>query len=270
MENIYLASIAHFFEKLPMTLAAITIMYFLWMMVKTESLYILKNRVLELFSGKRDFSDPKLQAIIRQHAELHHFNWHLSLNIKSTRQMYRVIAWAKHHKLDLEALAKARPYLDVNTLKVNLWSRLTRNILISIFYVYCSVSLLAACCLLISPGIPLKVNKTGTWLLAHQEKAHGIVFDWKLDKGRCLLDLTPAPLESAWDKQVICKLILNESPDYFARARRDLNKTAFSIIISTAVFGMFMIFIVGKVAHAESILISVSRRPERRNKGRLP
>ncbi|WP_144172785.1 DUF6216 family protein [Pseudomonas sp. Kh13] len=270
MENNYLTSISALFEKIPVALTTIAIIYFFWMMIKTESSFILKHRVLELFGGKREFSDPKINAIVNRHVELHYFNWHLSLNIKSTRQMYRLVAWAKRHNLDLELLTKARPYFDVNTLKVKLWRRRTRNILTNLFRCYFILSLCAALCLFIYPGVPLKVNKTGTWFIARQDKAFSPTFEWELDRGRCLLDLTPAPLKSAWDKEVICKLILNDSSDYLSKAQKNSHKLTIIIAITSTILALLTIFIVGKAAHAESIQTAITRRLEKRNRGRLP
>src|ERR1700712_2686651 len=96
----------------PLFAATMIFLYALYICVVTESLFIIKNRMLDLLGTKHTFADEKLKKHQQQELDLHHFNFKFQLNVKTPYAMDKLLNWSERHGIRLNDIKKARPHFN--------------------------------------------------------------------------------------------------------------------------------------------------------------
>lgn len=212
----------------PLFAATMIFLYALYICVVTESLFIIKNRILDLLGTKHNFAHEKLKKHQQQELDLHHFNFKFQLNVKTPYAMDKLLNWSERHGIRLNEIKKARPHFN----PTNQSFKIPKPRFVKTFAT--ATTVLAALIFLAihTPNAALiKVNQTGQWFWVSQNKASSFTSflpeplqaadAWKINAGDCLLNQTTAPLSDAWDKKVICYLLLDNEKGYAERTVRE-------------------------------------------------
>ena len=196
----------------------------IFVIFRTKSFFFVFYRVQGLIGGAQAFHDERVQRHWKSFEDMHRLNLWFGLNLTSPRAMHQLIAWLDRHKIGIGEIAKAVPYFDTNTLEF--FYPATWHLRLNRVWVCASgaVLLFGAVTFAVSDYALFYVKKTNTPFWVNAGHAFSIGYpltshfagsdSWHLDREYCLFTNSPAPLENALDKAVICHLIVGERDGY--------------------------------------------------------
>ncbi|MBD9439410.1 DUF6216 family protein [Pseudomonas sp. PDM04] len=218
------ASVDKWQKVAPLFVAGMGALYIIYICTITESLSIIRNRISDLIGIKHSFSHEKLKKHQQQELDLEYFNFKFKLNVKTPYAMDKLITWADRSGVRLNEIKRARPYFNPTeqTFKIP-QPKFTKTFIVMVL-LFAALVFSA----IYTPNAALfKVNKTGQWFWVTDSHAFSFTSylpqslhasnSWEMSTGNCLLDNTPAPLSSEWDKQVICSLLLDNQKGRVAK-----------------------------------------------------
>lgn len=98
--------------------SAVLILIFVYVIFRTESLYILRAWVWRIAAGKSLISDPTIFKFQEEQNNLTVFRFFSGVKVSSTNQIPDVIALARKCNTDVHEFARCGNYFDASTLQV--------------------------------------------------------------------------------------------------------------------------------------------------------
>jgi hypothetical protein len=98
--------------------SAVLILTFVYVIFRTESLYILRTWAWRIVAGKSLISDPTIFKFQEEQNNLTGFRFFSGVKVKSTKQIPDVIALARKCDTDVHEFARCGNYFDASTLQV--------------------------------------------------------------------------------------------------------------------------------------------------------
>jgi len=158
---------------------------------------------------------------------LNKFNLKTGFRLKSVKAKTQLHGWLNENDLEFAEVRHAGWYFKANKLIFEIPSRLQIWVSRALF--------LALGCVFIATGSILQnpnqalltVTATDTWFWVGNNEATSLRFDlpgilrgnaWQIQQHDCRYGDDPVPLDSSWDKDVICRLVLGFNDSYIADA----------------------------------------------------
>lgn len=248
-------------KVLPYALGLFLIGFTWW---RTGTVFFPLYRLYQLVGGRKSFHSDRIERHWQAYEDLNNINLWFGLRLRSSRAMHEFIAWLDKHKVTLEEAARCRPYFDANQRKVNLPTQARRRVAFSSLASVMVVLLIAATILMLQDKALLKVNKTHTWLWVASGEAYGVSYplmkwisatgSWHLDSSQCLFEDNAVPLADQWDKDVICRLVLGNEPDYVNDAVASQHKLAGVFYGAFWVIAFCIVYFAQRIINAKGLV----------------
>lgn len=194
---------------------------------RTRSLFFLFHQILKWLGLEGKYSNPDDQKVADDYLDLNKFNLKTGFQLKSVKAKTSLHTWMRDHDLEFAVLRRAGWYFKANQLNFEIpgkWQTF-----------FCRLVIILAGAAFIAGGqivqrsdyALLKVNATGTWFWVGNNEAYSFRFDfpewlrgdpWRIQQGDCRYVEDPTPVKDAWDKDVICRLVLGMNDGYIAEA----------------------------------------------------
>lgn len=169
--------------KILITLAAIVLIW-AYFYFKSQSLYIILDKVWSLFIGSKGFSNPKLDAFHKDRHDLDKFNSLYNFNATNTEQIEKFIEWVKVEKCDTRKISSIKGWFDLETLKPVkpiIWESFVLAFLaIFLFLITLSFGFLG-----FTQNAIVKLNENDPWFLINHSRAKPVFNKFMISKTDC-------------------------------------------------------------------------------------
>lgn len=208
---------------------------------RTHTFFFVFHQILKWLGLEGKYTNPDDQKFADDYLDLNKFNLKTGFRLESAKAKALLHGWIRIHNLEFAELRRAGWYFKANKLSFDLPGRIriwwTRGgfFVLGVFFV-------ATANLIDNPNYALlSVTATGTWFWAGHNEAFSVRFDypyllrgdaWKIQQGDCRYTDNPDPVENAWDKDVMCRLVLGFNEDSIVEAIGSQRRSAFVLLFS--------------------------------------
>jgi hypothetical protein len=169
--------------KVLITLAALVLIW-AFFYFKSQSPYIILDKVWSLFVGSKGFNNKKLDAFHKDRHDLDKFNSLYNFNATNTEQIEKFVEWVKLEKCDTRKISSIKGWFDLETLKPvkpEVWESWTLAILAIILFV---ITLMSGFFGLTQNAI-VKLNENDPWFLINHSRAKPVFNKFMISKADC-------------------------------------------------------------------------------------
>jgi len=194
---------------------------------RTRSFFFLFHQFLKWLGLEGKYTNTDDQKVADEYLDLNKFNLKTGFRLKSVKAKTQLHGWLNENDLEFAEVRHAGWYFKANKLIFEIPSRLQIWVSRALF--------LALGCVFIATGSILQnpnqalltVTATDTWFWVGNNEATSLRFDlpgilrgnaWQIQQHDCRYGDDPVPLDSSWDKDVICRLVLGFNDSYIADA----------------------------------------------------
>lgn len=233
----------------PIACGLLVILVVYW---RTRSLFFVFHQILKWLGLEGKYTNSDDQKFADEYLDLNKFNLKTGFRLDSAKAKVLLHSWMHVHNLEFAELRRAGWYFKANKLSFYLpgraWIWWTRGgfFALGVFFV-------ATANLINNPNYALlSVTATGTWFWVGNNEAFSVRFDypkllrsdaWKIQQGDCRYTDTADPVESAWDKNVICRLVLGFNDESIVQAIDSQRQSAIVLFLTGMMnFGWFVLF----------------------------
>ncbi|OSR68746.1 hypothetical protein BV326_03740 [Pseudomonas syringae pv. actinidiae] len=201
---------------------------------RTRSFFFLFHQILKWLGLEGKYSNPDDQKVADDYLDLNKFNLKTGFRLQSVKAKARLHVWLNENDLEYAEVRHAGWYFRANKLtfeipsNVQIW--VSRTLLVALGCVF-----VAMASVLQNPNQALlKVTATDTWFWVGNNEATSLRFElpsilrghaWKIQQHDCRYGDDAKPSDNAWDKDVICRLVVGLNEDYIADAIRTQKAT---------------------------------------------
>ena len=188
----------------------------LYVMIRTQSLHVLRVRIWQLIFGKEGVTDPIAKNFIEQQSSLMAFRLFSNLSVVSLEELKQLQDWAKSRDISLLQLSGIARFFDISTRSIKLPYPLLYK------FLNCATLVLTVSLTVLSFYISLeqrasiRVLTTDHWYWVDAQEAHASLWNWPIvpatsahvfTRNTCTMtEKKPLIGFEVQDQQVICDL----------------------------------------------------------------
>jgi hypothetical protein len=190
---------------------------------RTYSLFFLFHQVFNILGLEGKYSNSEDQKSTDELLDLNKLNLKTGFRLKTVKAKKALHQWMELKDLELSELIKCGWFFNANQRNLKTPGKFKSLFLYSTLFLT-AILFLSTSKLVSDPERALlKVNATGTWFWVGDYEAVSFRYDflewlrgdaWKLQQGDCRYEPDAKPLESSWDKDTICVLVLGMKDEY--------------------------------------------------------